>query len=113
MTGVLATLKYEDLPAVITYLGKEETDILHQTPLMLHVPVAPLIEGFTFLKWQVVAGDFDKGIVLQAVYTANGQTEMEAVQIQPSANGQKLVKEGNVYILRDDKLFTISGQKVK
>lgn len=52
---------------------------LDAEPIILHLPVAPVIEGFSFLKWQVVAGDLENGIYIQAVYTANEPTNAPEV----------------------------------
>jgi hypothetical protein len=53
--------------------------------------------------------------VLQAVYEKKQATDNSQ---EPKANSQapkaqKLIQRGNVYILRDDEMFTIMGQKVK
>ena len=79
----------------------------------LHLPVAPIIEGFSFLKWQVVAGDLEDGIVIQAVYSANEPSSAPEVYTNPANHAQKLIRNGHVYILKDDKVYTIHGQKVK
>ena len=79
----------------------------------LHLPVAPIIEGFSFLKWQVVAGDLEDGIVIQAVYSANEPSSAPEVYTNPANPAQKLIRNGHVYILKDDKVYTIHGQKVK
>jgi len=33
--------------------------------------------------------------------------------VVPGDHARKLVREGNIYILRDEKTYTITGQKVK
>jgi len=86
---------------------------LDAEPIILHLPVAPVIEGFSFLKWQVVAGDLENGIYIQAVYTANEPTNAPEVYTNPANKAQKLIRNGKVYILTDDKVYSIYGQKVK
>ena len=86
---------------------------LDAEPIILHLPVAPVIEGFSFLKWQVVAGDLENGIYIQAVYTANEPTNAPEVYTNPANHAQKLIRNGNVYILTDDKVYTITGQKIQ
>ena len=113
MTGVLNSLKYADSLATIIYLGQQTTDTLHKAPVTLHMPVAPVIEDFTFLKWVVLAGDFKDGIILQAVYEHGNPMETPAVYTNPANKAQKLIRQGNVYILSDDKTYTIQGQIVK
>ena len=112
MVGTLSTLKYTDAVTTISYLGQQAADTLHQAPLMLRMPVAPMIDGYTFLKWEVLAGDFEDGIVLQAVYESDNPTGSGQI-VQRQSSGRKLIQRGNVYVLRDDALFTVTGQKVK
>ena len=85
----------------------QDGDSISSEAVMLHLPVAPEIAGFTFLKWQVVAGDLENGIIIQAVYQAN------EVYTNPANPAQKLIRNGNVYILTDDKIYSITGQTVK
>ena len=111
--GMATDLQFEDQVVNVTYL-KQDSTLHYMEAQNWQVPHAPRIEGFTFLKWKVLAGDLDDGIVLQAVYTANEPTEVDEVIInQPSGVSRKLIRDGNVYILRDDKVFTIQGQSVR
>ena len=95
----------------VQYLDKSSTE-LHQEVVTLHVPVAPEIDGFTFLKWEA-SGDLESGIILQAVYTANVPTSAPEVYTNPANPAQKLIRDGNVYILAGDKTYTVTGQEVK
>lgn len=104
-------IRFEDKYGQFAYLG-HEADTLYKEQVLLHMPVAPTIEGFTFLKWEVLAGDFEDGIVLQAVYEKSGTTDVEQIVNSTSSN-RKFIQRGNVYVLRDDRIFTISGQRVK
>ena len=112
MTGVLPSLKYVDELTTISYLGQEQ-DTLHKAPVTLHMPVAPKIDGFVFLKWTVLAGDFEDGIVLQAVYKIDTPTDAPEVYVNPANKVEKLIRNGNVYILYDDKTYTITGERVR
>ena len=96
----------------INYLNKAG-GVIDSEQVTLTMPVAPTIEGFTFLKWAIVAGDLEDGINIQAVYTANTPTEAPAVYTNPANPAQKLIRYGNVYILTDDHTYTITGQAVK
>ena len=82
---------------------------LETEPITLHLPEAPVIEGFTFLKWQVVAGDLENGIYIQAVYTANEPTSAPAVYTNPANPAQKLIRNGHVYILHDGNTYSVTG----
>ena len=94
------------------YVGQDGDSISSET-VMLHLPVAPEIAGFTFLKWQVVAGDLENGIIIQAVYQANEYISVPEVYTNPANPAQKLIRNGNVYILTDDKIYSITGQAVR
>ena len=96
----------------LTYL-KANGDSLFMEPKTLAVPVAPRIPGFRFVQWQVQQGLLADGIVLQAIYEPIDPTDAPSVYVNPANPSQKLFKEGNVYILRDDKTYTLTGQEVE
>ena len=75
-------------------------------------PPVPDIKGFTFLYWQTITARVDDVITLQAVYESNTSAAPE-VYVNPSNKAQKLIRNGQVYILHEDKQYTISGQVVK
>ena len=111
--GVVTGLHFEEQNVPVTYLQQDST-LYFMEMQTWQVPLAPRIEGFTFLKWEVLAGDLADGIVLQAVYTADEDPRgLEQTNGEPSSTTHKLVRQGNVYILRNDELFTITGAKVK
>ena len=89
----------------------QDNNELSAQSVTLRVPVAPQIEGFTFLHWLPVAEPVEDKITLQAVYEAN--TAVPEVFVNPSNPAQKLIRNGQVYILHEDKQYTISGQVVK
>ena len=95
----------------IYYVGKDSTDLSNEA-VTLHVPIVPIITGFTFVGWQA-SGMVADGIRLQAVYQSNTPSSAPAVYTNPANPAQKLFKNGNVYILSDDKTYTITGQQVK
>ncbi|MBO7501961.1 MAG: leucine-rich repeat domain-containing protein [Paludibacteraceae bacterium] len=95
----------------LTYL-KANGDSLFMEPKTLSVPVAPRIPGFKFVQWQVQEGFLTDGIVLQAIYEALTPTD-ESVVVNPANPSQKLLRNGNIYILRDDKAYTATGQEVR
>ncbi len=113
IVGVKTDLQFEEQTVQVTYL-EQDSSLYYMEAQNWEVPVAPRIDGFTFLKWQVLAGDLADGIVLQAVYEKSEPTDNNAPSVEETTGAAaKLIQEGNVYILRDDKLFTITGQKVK
>ena len=96
----------------ISYVGNELQELAHE-PVLLHFPEAPQIAGFTFVGWRPVADVITDTIRLQAVYTSDTPTSAPAEYINPANRAQKLIREGNVYILTDTKTYTIQGQEVK
>ncbi|MBQ7383070.1 MAG: leucine-rich repeat domain-containing protein [Paludibacteraceae bacterium] len=113
IVGVKTDLQFEEQTVQVTYL-EQDSSLYYMEAQNWEVPIAPRIDGFTFLKWQVLAGDLADGIVLQAVYEKSQPTDNNAPSVEETTGAAaKLIQEGNVYILRDDQLFTITGQKVK
>ena len=110
--GVQTDLQFEDQTVQVSYL-KPDSTIYYMEAQTWAIPHEPYIEGFTFLKWQVQQGDLADGIVLVAVYESNNPTNTSDVVVNPKNKDQKLIRQGGVYILRDDELFTITGQRVK
>lgn len=97
----------------VNYFDKDKSIITSEV-VTLDLPDAPSIEGFTFVKWKVLASDLTEGINIQAVYTYNGvPTEAPSVYVNPANSAQKLIRNGNIYILSGDKTYTITGQDVK
>lgn len=79
----------------------------------IEMPVPPTFEGFTFLRWEMKAGELVDVIEIQAVYEADIPSAAPAVYTNPANPAQKLIRNGNVYILTDDKVYTITGQEAK
>ena len=96
----------------INYLNKTG-GVIDSEQVTLTLPAAPEIEGFTFLKWKVVESDLTDGINIQAVYAANAPTDAPTVFTNPANPVQKLIRQGNVYILTGDRTYTLTGQEVK
>ena len=96
----------------IRYIDPSYNELGSET-VSLHLPDVPEIEGFIFLKWQVVAGDLEEGIIIQAVYQADESTSASSVYTNPANPAQKLIRNGNVYILSNEKTYSITGAEVK
>ena len=96
----------------VLYIG-HDGDSISSEEITLHLPVAPVIEGFLFVGWQTVSAMLTEGIIIQAVYQAEEPTSAPAVYTNPANPAQKLIRNGNVYVLRDDKVYTVTGQTVK
>jgi len=97
----------------ISYLGKN-SELLGGETVRMHFPEAPEIEGFTFLGWRPVAEIIaDNAFAIEAVYEAEGQQSLPAEVSVPGSKSQKLIRDGKLYILRDSKTYTVTGQEVK
>ena len=94
----------------LVFKDQDNTQISTQS-ITIMFPPAPVIEGFTFLHWLPVAEPVEDKITLQAVYEAT--TAAPEVFVNPSNPAQKLIRNGQVYILHEEKEYTISGQLVK
>ncbi len=111
--GVATDLQFEDQIVNVTYL-KQDSSLFYMEAQTWAVPHEPRVPGFTFLYWQVLPGNLNDGIVLQAVYQANTQTPNPSdIIVNPANKTQKLIRQGNVYILQDDKVYTLQGQRVQ
>ena len=109
--GMATDLQFEDQIVNVTYL-KQDSTLHYMESQTWAVPHEPYVEGFTFVGWQVLPGMLSDGIVLRAVYTSDDPTNTPNVVVNPANRAQKLIRQGNVYILQDDHLYTIQGQKV-
>ena len=110
--GVATDLQFEDQIVQLSYL-KKDASLLYMETQTWQVPHAPHVEGFTFEKWEVLAGDLNDGIRLQAVYTSDQPTGAPEVFVNPANPAQKLIRRGNVYVLQDGKTYTVNGTRVE
>lgn len=101
-----------DLGYVVNYLDKAG-DALANDVIALNLPEAPVVSGFTFLYWKAVEGNIAAGINIQAVYQADEPTEAPAVVVDPANPSQKLIREGNVYILYGDQQYNLLGTRIR
>ena len=105
--------------SIIRFKDKDDA-IIREQVMALELPEAPAVDGFTFQYWQVVSKNIsdDQTIRLQAVYKSNTPTGID-VTVSPNngetldGKGIKLIRNGNVYILTDEFIYTINGQRVK
>ena len=95
---------------VFTNSEDNDSEIYRQT-LTIKVPSAPTIAGFTFLYWQPVAEPITNEITIQAIYEANTPTSVE-VYTNPANPAQKLLRNGQVYILQDGRTYNTMGAEI-
>jgi len=96
----------------ISYVDNE-SGLIDSEIVQLHFPKVPEIEGFTFLGWKPMADMIDDNIIIQAIYEADSPTSTPAEVSVSGSTTQKLIRNGNVYILTGDKVYTVTGQEVK
>ena len=111
IVGVATDLQFEDQIVNVTYRKADES-LYYMEAQTWQVPHAPYIQGFSFVGWQVMPGMLANGIELLAVYEADEPTNAPEVFVNPANKAQKLIRNGNVYILSDEKIYTIQGQIV-
>ena len=95
----------------VNYLDKNGS-LIQNEEVVFYAPDAPQIEGFTFIKWTAVSDNLEEGLTIQAVYEANTPTSAPVV-VNPANKSQKLIRNGNVYILTESKTYTITGTEVR
>ena len=114
-SDLVVTAKYElgeNDNFIIQFINKEE--VILSNNVVLKVPAAPEIIGFTFKGWRPVAEMIRYNCIgIEAVYEADEPASAPTVYTNPANPAQKLIKDGNVYILSGNKTFTIQGQEVK
>ena len=99
--------------AILNVQFIHESDVLSEKNTTFMIPAAPAIEGFKFIGWRPVANIISDKIQIEAVYEEDSPTAAPEVYTNPANPAQKLVRDGNVYILRDGHEYTITGLKVK
>ena len=105
-------VEYRDMTIIFTNSEDNDSEIYSQS-LTITIPAAPEIEGFTFLYWQPVAEPLTDVITIQAIYEANAPASAPEVYINSANPAQKLLRNGQVYILKDDKIYTIMGAQIQ
>ncbi len=86
---------------------------LYDYPLEFYLPEPPVFADFTFKGWKVAENALEEGIHIHAIYEPNKiVTSAPAVVVNPLNPSQKLIRDGNVYILHDEETYSITGKKV-
>ena len=104
-------VEYRDMTIIFTNSEDNDSEIYSQS-LTITIPAAPEIEGFTFLYWQPVAEPLTDVITIQAIYEANAPASAPEVYVNPANPAQKLLRNGQVYILQDGNTYNMMGQKI-
>ena len=99
-----------DMTIVFTNTEDNNSEILSQS-ITIKIPAAPEIVGFTFLGWKATDAFISDVITIQAIYEADVPSSAPEVFINPANPAQKLLRNGQVYILQDGQTYTITGQR--
>ena len=102
----------EDRDMTIVFTNGNDDSEISSNSVIFKIPAAPEIEGFIFLGWQPVATLIKDVITIQAIYEADVPSSAPEVFVNPSNPAQKLLRNGQVYILQDGQTYTIQGQKL-
>ena len=103
----------EDRDIAIIFTNSEDNDSeIYSQSISIKMPPAPYIEGFTFLYWLPIAEPITNEITIQAIYKADAPTSAPEVYTNPANPTQKLLRNGQVYILRDGKTYSVIGQEM-
>jgi uncharacterized repeat protein (TIGR02543 family) len=101
----------ENRDMTIVFTNSIDGNEIHSQSISIKLPPAPEIEGFTFLYWKTIDARVEDVITLQAIYESNSPTEAPEVFVNPVNPAQKLIRNGQVYILHEEKMYTITGQR--
>lgn len=111
--------QYEKVPEpvegiLVTYTDGVDNAVIGNDTIVLNIPEAPVHSGYTFLSWMTVVGNPEDGITIKAIYQEDSPTNVQQESAVPQSDeSRKIFENGNVYILRDGKTYTIQGQEVK
>lgn len=113
---LIITAQYKDGQTIdysLLFTNSTDESEITEYEISLTLPAPPEVPNFTFQKWVIIGGDLVNTIEIQAVYTAIEPTNAPEVYTNPADKAQKLIRNGQVYILTDDKTYTVTGQKVR
>ena len=112
-TSIQAIPSTNPTTCIISYTDNED-DLIYSENIKLHLPEPPVFAGFSFVKWTAYSDNIKEGIMIQAIYKADVPTNVPEVVSNPSNRAQKLIRNGNIYILTDDsRTYTLTGQRIK
>lgn len=95
----------------VTYKDGIDDSVILSESITLNVPAYQLHDGYTFRGWETVNNNISNGLVIRSVYTPEHQS-INNVETQ-NAPSTKIIKDGHVYILRGEKVYTLQGQEVE
>ena len=96
---------------VVKFVDGVDGSLVDSTLIELDVPAPFAHEGLNFIGWEIVAGSIEQDITIQAVYEdpSQGLEDTEANE----ASARKIVRDGNLFILSGNKVYTATGTQVR
>lgn len=95
----------------VTYMDGIDNSIILSESITLNVPAYVLHDGYIFAGWETVNNNITNGLIIRSVYTSESQgiKQVEASDL----TSEKIIKDGQILILRGDKTYTLQGQEVR
>ncbi len=109
-TIIVAQYQKEQAGEIPVYFVDAEGQEISRSYIIDAAPSAPVIEGNPFVAWMAETGDISEGITIRAIYS-DFATPVE--NISASSSTQKILRNGHIYIIRGEKVYTLQGQEIK
>jgi hypothetical protein len=103
-----------DVPASgysIVFKDGVDGEELGRANVDLTIPMIAYHEGYTFSGWEIEAGNVLLGITIVATYTDNSAAGVEEHRAEEA--NQKIIRDGQILIIRGEKTYTVTGQEIK
>lgn len=110
-TFVIAQYEKEFV-GIPVYFVDTENKLISTSYIADTAPEAPFLADKSFIGWKVLEGNIAEGVVIQATYEGDTPQSLPSIGNSEAAP-QKILHNGQIYILRGNKTYTIQGQKVK
>ncbi len=109
-TFVIATYEKIETDTLLVVFKDDLNNIVSSQNIVCTIPNAPVRDNKQFIGWYIGETLLEDTLVVQAKYD-----EGQGMSIPQSNNHavHKEIREGKVYIIRDNKTYTLQGQEVK
>ena len=113
---VKLTVGEKELGAKNTFGKNSVTELLSAVVKEYSIKPGPYLVSWAVRSTDIMGtavSDWAEGIAFQITVKDTGTGIDEANSQQPTANSQKLLRDGVLYILREGKMYNVQGQKVQ
>ena len=108
-----AIAQYEkESVGVPVYFVDAENNLISTSHIADMAPDAPFLADKSFIGWKVLEGNIAEGVVVQATYEGDAPQSLPSIEHSEAAP-QKILRNGQVFILRGYKTYSVTGQEVK